>query len=127
MPATPVTWLNEFTVNLTTTGSQFSPTITHLANGNILVTWVSTDDTGVGSPAGTDLIGQIFDPIGNRIGGEFLVNSGTSGEAETDPDVAALPSGGFLTVFERPTASGFAVTLVPIHGAMGRFVRRFLT
>jgi hypothetical protein len=118
MPLTPETWLTEFTVNLTTTGSQFSPKVIHLANGNILVVWVSTDNTGVGSPVGTDIIGQLFTPLGVRIGGEFLVNSGTSANEETDPDIAALPGGGFLTVYERPTG-GFTDIVLQEHSANG--------
>jgi Ca2+-binding RTX toxin-like protein len=121
MPLTPETWLNEFIVNLNTTGSQSDPTITQLANGNILVTWTSSDNTGVGSPAGNDLIGQIFDPMGARIGGEFLVNSGTSGDSEVDADVAGLPSGGFLSVFERGTGS-FNDIILKEHDANGNVV-----
>ncbi len=49
MPNTPVTWLDELTVNTTTANSQFNSNITQLANGNILVSWTSTDNTGVGS------------------------------------------------------------------------------
>ena len=51
MPDTPVTWLDDFTANQTTTGAQYQPRITQLTNGNILVAWTSTDDTGAGSPA----------------------------------------------------------------------------
>jgi hypothetical protein len=105
MPLTPETWLNEFIVNLTATGIQTDPDIIQLANGNILVVWTSFDDSGVGSPAGSDIIGQIFDPLGNRIGGEFLVNSSSSGQNEGPAQIAALPSGGFLSVFEGRTAA----------------------
>ena len=100
MPLTPETWLNEFTVNLTTGGVQSDARVTHLANGNILVVWNSDNNTGVGSSTGIDLIGQLFDPLGNRIGVEFQVNSNFTADDERDGDIAALASGGFLTVYE---------------------------
>ncbi|WP_275788733.1 beta strand repeat-containing protein [Pararhizobium gei] len=106
MPATPVTWLEEFIVNSNTDGSQFDPNIVQLANGNILVSWTSSSDIGVGAPAGNDIIGRIYDPLGNAIGGEFLVN-GDGSETEQDVDMAALPNGGFLAAYERITSSGF--------------------
>jgi hypothetical protein len=100
MPLTPATWLAEFTVNLTTANGQARPRITHLANGNILVVWDSDDNSGVGSPNATDVIGQLFTPLGERVGAEFLVNSGFTANDERNADAAALASGGFVTVFE---------------------------
>ena len=50
MPDTPVTWLDDFTANQNTTGTQFQPRITQLTNGNILVAWTSGEDSGAGSP-----------------------------------------------------------------------------
>jgi len=100
MPVTPEIWLAEVTVNLTTTNSQTRPRITQLANGNILVVWDSTDDSGVGGAAGIDLIGQIFDPLGVPVGVEFRVNSVFTGNDELDVDIAALPNGGFVAVYE---------------------------
>ena len=48
--------------------------ITQLANGNVLIAWTDAENTGAGSPPGNDVIGRIFDPAGNPIGGEFLIN-----------------------------------------------------
>jgi len=118
MPLTPETWLDEFIVNLTTTGTQSDPDIVQLANGTILVVWTSFDNSGVGSPPGSDIIGQIFDPLGVRIGGEFLVNSSSSGQNEGHAEIAALPSGGFLSVFERPNGS-FRDLWLQEHDATG--------
>jgi Ca2+-binding RTX toxin-like protein len=100
MPATPATWLEEFTVNLTTADGQSRPRVTHLTNGNILVIWESTNDTGVGSALGTDLIGQLFSPLGEPIGTEFRANQGFFADDERNADVAALASGGFVVAFE---------------------------
>ena len=73
-PLTLAIWLNDFVGNLTTTGARTDARITQLANGNILVVWDSTDNTGVGAPAGIEVIGHLFSPLGQPIGGEFLVN-----------------------------------------------------
>ena len=100
MPLTPETWLEEFTVNLTTTGTQTRPRITQLANGNILVSWDSTDNTGVGAAAGIDVIGQLFDLLGDPLGTEFRLNGLFSADDERNADIAALPGGGFIVVYE---------------------------
>lgn len=113
MPATPQTWLNQFIVNLTTTGSQSDPDIIQLANGNILVCWTSTDDTGAGSATGTDVIGQIFDPVGNLVGSEFRINTFGNANNEQNMDMAATPDGGFIAVYER-VVIGTGVTTICI-------------
>ena len=96
---TAVTWLAEFTANLTTTNTQSDPSITQLANGNILIAWNSDDDTGVGNNRGIDIIGQIFTPLGQRVGVEFQVNSGYFADDETLGGIVVLPTGGFATAF----------------------------
>ena len=74
MPLIPETWRDAFTANVSTAGNQFDPDIIQLANGNILVSWTSDNAIGVGSEPGDDIIGQLFDPLGNPVGVEFRVN-----------------------------------------------------
>jgi hypothetical protein len=97
MPDIPVTWRGQQTVNTVLAGSQSDPDIIQLANGNILVSWTSTSDTGAGSAAGLDVIGQLFDPLGNRIGVEFRLNADHFLDEEQDMDMAAS-LGGFISV-----------------------------
>ena len=59
---------------------QDDPVITQLANGNVLITWTDYDNSGVGSPAGADVVGRIFDPLGNAVTGEFLLNVTVHGQ-----------------------------------------------
>jgi Ca2+-binding RTX toxin-like protein len=81
-------------LNSTTSGAQFDPAVTTLANGNILVTW--TDNSGQrGAGAATDLVAQILSPQGEKIGGEILVNAAFLGQ-QSDAAVSALPDGGFV-------------------------------
>lgn len=51
-------------------------------------------------PAGTDLIGQVFDPLGPPVAGELLVNGGISVVNERLADVAAVPDGGLTAVYQ---------------------------
>ena len=96
MPNVPATWLNEFIVNLTVAGAQDDPDIIQLANGNILVSWTSQPTT---LGATTDVIGQIFDPVGNRVGTEITLNTASTFDNERNSDLAALPGGGFIVVY----------------------------
>ncbi len=103
MPGIPVTWLNEFNVATTSAGD---PDIIQLANGNILVTWTSSDPARPGASGDSDIIGQIYDPLGVAVGGAFRVNQGFFADAETDSDSAATTSGGFITVYEDVETTG---------------------
>ncbi|MGL4441236.1 MAG: hypothetical protein ACRCUE_18420, partial [Bosea sp. (in: a-proteobacteria)] len=114
MPGIPVTWLNQFIVNVILSGIQNEPDIIQLSNGNILVAWRSSANTGIGSPAGTDIIGQLFDPLGAPVGGEFLINSTTSAGAEADVHLAALPGGGFVSTYTTNAPLGTIVPAISI-------------
>ena len=98
MPLTPETWLDQFTVNSTTTSSQSDQQITQLANGDILVTWTSAAATGAASPNGLDIIGQRYDVLGNPIGGEFLVNTFQIND-EYNSAIVGLAGGGFAMAY----------------------------
>lgn len=99
MPLTPETWLDQVTVNATTTGSQNDPEVIQLANGNILVSWTTDDAGGLGSPAGVEIFGQIFDPLGNPVGAELRLNNASTADIEQNSHIAALPGGGFVVVY----------------------------
>ena len=118
MPDTPETWLNEFQVNTTLSGLQARPDITQLENGNLLVVWESDALTGVASAPGRDLVGRIYSPLGPALGGEFLVNSTVNSGGEQVAAVAALPDGGFLTVFQQVSGAFFDIELSE-HNANG--------
>ena len=105
MPTTPEVWLNEFQANTTETGTggstQNESTIIQLTNGNIVVLWTDDSDGGPGGVNGTDIIGQIYDPLGNAIGGEFRANQGAFVSDENTFSAAALDNGSFVLVFEQ--------------------------
>jgi hypothetical protein len=65
----------EFQVNTYTTAQQYGPTADVDAAGNFVVVWTTVDlgNNNVGT------YGQLFSAAGTRQGGEFAVNSSTSG------------------------------------------------
>jgi len=100
MPDTALTWLDQVVANLTTGGNQFDPHILQLANGNIVVSWTTDNSSGPGAPFGLDVVGQIFDPLGNPVGSEISLNATFQIDNESDYDMQALPNGGFIAVYE---------------------------
>jgi hypothetical protein len=94
--ATGVAIAAEFTANTLATGAQGSPDIRQLANGNIVVTWITTDPLQDGG--GLAIKAQIFTPTGGAIGSEFLVNNLGIGDQDR-PNVAVLADGGFMVTW----------------------------
>src|SRR5690349_870049 len=102
----------EILVNSETSGNQSSASVAALAGGGYIVTW--TDASGLGADtSGTGVKAQRFDADGNKIGGEFLVNSATANLQGT-ATVATLPSGRFVITwidgsFEGGDSSSFSI------------------
>jgi len=107
VPLTPETWLAEFSV-ANFAGTQREPQITQLANGNILVAW-EDDTNNVDTSNGTDIIGQIYDPLGNPVGSAFQLNSSFIGDDEGEFEIAGLPGGGFVVVYEDTNLNGTSI------------------
>ena len=90
----------EFIVNTATTGDQGEPAITALSNGGFVVTWNDGSGTG-GDTSGTSVKAQLYDGGGHKVGGEFLVNTLTTGD-QTEVSVSALKgaNGGFVATWQ---------------------------
>lgn len=121
MPSIPETWLDEFIVSLPSAGYSHDPDIIQLANGNILVGWTTNVDTGAGNALGLDMVGQIFDLLGNRVGDEISLNQAYFIDNEVDVDMAALADGGFLVVYSDADPSGTSIRLER-HAADGSII-----
>ncbi len=89
---------SEFLVNEFTNDSQISPSVTALANGEFVVTWV-TGDEQQGDASSSAIKARIFDADGNEIVSEFLVNEFTN-DTQTEPSVTALASGHFVVTWQ---------------------------
>ncbi len=82
----------EFLVNTFTTGNQKTPRIAAGPAGEVVALWESEGQIRLGS---NGIALQRFDPLGRRLGREFLVNSDT-GNFQSSPAVALGPKGQFV-------------------------------
>jgi hypothetical protein len=96
----------EFQVNSFTPDGQYRPSLASDASGNFVVVWVSRPQDG--SEYG--VFGQRFSASGERLGGEFQINSYTTGRQAT-PSVASDASGNFVVVWrsDYQDGSGYGV------------------
>lgn len=93
---------SEFQINSETEGVQGFPEITKLSNGNLVVTWASSDTEGNGitDTSQTHIAAQIFSETGAKIGSEFQVNTDTL-NYQKQPTITALSNGNFVVAWEN--------------------------
>jgi len=109
-------------VNTYTTGRQQSPAVAADPAGGFVVVWQSGSYYGTEGQDGSNIgvFGQRLDAAASPVGGEFQVNTYTTGRQST-PAVAVQPTGGFVVVV--PVAAGEQLTerqalqaLLGVHG-----------
>jgi RTX calcium-binding nonapeptide repeat (4 copies) len=94
----------QYLVNTEVSNGQNGPRVAVLANGSYVVTW--DDNSGAGGDTNYGIKAQMFGAGGLKIGGEFLVNTITSG-LQGACAVAPLAGGGFvITWVDDSGASG---------------------
>jgi hypothetical protein len=86
----------EFRVNETTSNSQTEPAIAALDNGGFTVAWRDSNSAD-------DIFAQQYDAAGNRIDGEFRVNTETA-STQASPSIAGLPGGNFVVAWQSFTS-----------------------
>jgi S-layer homology domain len=91
----------EFRVNTYTTSEQRQPAVATLGDGGFLIVWQSFPQDG----SGFGVFGQRFLGSGARVGGEFRVNTYTTGY-QTGPRVAADTVGNFVVAWESVGSDG---------------------
>jgi Ca2+-binding RTX toxin-like protein len=89
----------EFIINATTTGGQYAPSITGLADGGFVVTWTSTDGNGEG------VYSRVYDAAGNTSGADVRVNVATASN-QSGASVAALEDGGYIVTWSSNLQDG---------------------
>ncbi|VAV95608.1 FIG01023050: hypothetical protein [hydrothermal vent metagenome] len=102
----------EFLVNTTTENNQSSTQVAGLHDGGFIIVWNDGSQTG-GDTSAFAIRAQRYNATGVAQGGEFLVNTTTTG-FQFSPSVAALSGGGFVVAWEDGSLtggdpSGFAV------------------
>lgn len=110
---------NEFQVNSYTTGEQFAPGLAANGFGEFVVTWSTWYQDG----SWTGVSGQRFDATGAPAGGEFQVNSYTTGN-QSHAAVAVDPAGGFVVTWSSYDQDGsgngvFGQRFSPAGGPVG--------
>ena len=99
---------NEFLINTYTQGSQMKPSVANLLYEGCVVCWNSANQI----QSGFDILGQLFDSLITKKGGEFLVNTTTFGH-QSDPVISSLSDGGFVICWssdQNKTSAGFYST-----------------
>ena len=94
----------EFQVNTYTTGNQVSPAVASDAAGDFVVVWQS-DGSASSDTSGFSVQGQRYDTSGTAIGGEFQVNTYTTGN-QGGPSIASDAGGNFVVVWESFGSAG---------------------
>ena len=96
----------ETRVNTQTTGSQNTATVTALADGGWLVSWMAYSEDGLQR----DILQQRYSSAGLPVGTETTVNS-SSGTLQESPQTTALLDGGWLVTWHAPQADGNATDI----------------
>lgn len=98
----------EFPINTTDGDEQLNSTQTILADGRILVTWISTENV---SDARFNVRGRFLDADGNPVGSDFLINTVPLGDQNQPPTVVALPNGGAFVSWQSymPDANAYEI------------------
>jgi len=91
----------EFAVNTFTTSTQEAPAVDMDSAGNFVIVWMSF----AGDGSGFGISGQRFNTAGAPLGGEFVVNTTTSGN-QMYPSVAMALGGEFVVVWQSPDQDG---------------------
>jgi len=91
-------WLTttDVVVSVPTNNYQVNPAVAVLNNSNVVVVWASYDQAS--STSMQDVYGQIFSPVGSKIGTNFLINQFINYNQRA-PAVAALTNGGFVVAW----------------------------
>ena len=93
---------DEFTVNENRFSTQDLADVTVLTDGRVLIAWDSQQSPG---GSGTDISGQLFTAAGERIDGEFHINTEIS-STQSNVEVVALPNGNFVATWQSETSAG---------------------
>ena len=106
---------SQFQVNTYTTNNQSAPSIASEGAGKFVVVWHGYGSFGADS-SGASIHGERYDASGAPIGGEFQVNTYTTG-GQLHPSVASSPDGkSFVVVWQSDGSAGSDTSLDSIQG-----------
>jgi Ca2+-binding RTX toxin-like protein len=109
MPDTPTLWSGATQANTTDTiddpfagllSGQGNAQVAAIGGGRFVVVWEDDTNTfGVGLGP-KDIVGQVFDATEAKVGSEFVVNQVYFDYDQSQPDIVALPGGGFAVAMK---------------------------
>ena len=119
----------EFQVNTVANDQQVEPKVTALSTGGFVVTWTDYSASALFDPQ-SEIKCQVYDAVGNKSGGEFVVNTQTS-SLQFNPDVTGLADGKFVVVWKDFSqiggdASGTGIKAQVFNGDGSLFGTEFL-
>jgi len=94
---------DQFQVNTHATGAQTFPAVDMDPDGNFVVAWQSLGSPGT-DQASWSVQGQRFAADGDRVGGQFQINTYTT-NAQTYPSIAIDDQGGFVVAWQSAGSS----------------------
>jgi hypothetical protein len=94
----------QFQVNAYTTGSQRMPSLATAPDGSFVVVWASGGSPGADTSS-YSIQGRRYDSAGAPQGGQFEINSYTTG-SQLAPAAVPSPGGGFLVVWSSQGSPG---------------------
>jgi FG-GAP-like repeat len=109
MTTTPKVWRATQQANLTDAGDQSDPHIVDIGSDRYVVVWTEAAGGPIATTPGSDLVGQIFDARGNRIGTEFRANVSFFADNEQNAELDTRPGGGFVMVYSDTDAAGTSI------------------
>jgi hypothetical protein len=109
MATIPTVHIAQHQANLTDAGSQGDPSVIDIGLGRYIVAWTEASGGPIAITAGADVVGQIFDHAGNRVGSEFRLNFSFFGDDEQNAALAARLGGGLFMVYEDGNSSGTSI------------------
>ncbi|MDQ6434030.1 calcium-binding protein [Mesorhizobium sp. LHD-90] len=109
MPNTPTLWGGAVQANTTDTindpfagllSGQGNAQVAAIGGGRFVVIWEDDTNTFGFGLGPKDIVGQVFDATGAKVGSEFVVNVVYADYDQSQPDIVALPGGGFAVAMK---------------------------
>ncbi len=104
----------QFEINTYTSNLQVAPAVATAPDGDFIVVWRSFGSDGTDTSSGS-IQGQAFNSAGAPLGGEFQVNTYTTG-MQTVPAVGVDASGDFVVVWESDGSFGTDMSDLSVQG-----------
>ena len=98
MVTTPLKWLPATFVSGSADDDNY-PSITQMTNGNIVVAYTTASPDAPADQPGTDILIQIYNPLGETVGDLVRINTMRSADDESSVRITALEGGGFMATY----------------------------